>query len=242
VTALFTVRKKWSFRGFSTSLRTNSAGLPTLAALAGALALLVTVSPAAATDLLPAPGAIVVSSGQSPTPIVSEPKWAVTLLAGASAGDDKLAQLLTSPWSATVRDDYFVGGSLSRRLTRFWSYISLEAEIGVGARFGATDGAEGWAAIYVRYDGFPWAHMLYTTVAVSTGVNYLSKLPPAEMHPGDSTSHLLHYFSPEITFALPQYTQHEVLVRFHHRSGVFGTFNNVWGGSNVIAIGYRNRF
>src|SRR5450759_3222178 len=70
----------------------------------------------------------------------------------------------------------------------------------------------------------------------------LSKLPPSETYPGDPTSHLLHYFSPEITFALPEFKQHELLIRYHHRSGVFGTFNGVWGGSNVIALGYRYRF
>ena len=175
----------------------------------GAFALLITVSTAAATDLLPAPGANAGSSGPSshqllsPTPISSDPKWAITLLVGASAGDDKLVQLLTSPWTAKVRDDYFVGGSLSRRLTRFWTYFSLEAEMGVGGRFGATDAAEGWAAIYIRYNGFPWAHILYTTVAVSTGINYISKLPPAETRPGDSTSHLLHYFSPKSPLHYP---------------------------------------
>jgi len=178
----------------------------------------------------------------SATPIASDPKWAVTLLAGASAGDDRLIWLLTSPWTARFRDDYFAGGALSRRLVRFWNYFSIEAEVGVGARFGMTNGPETWGAIYFRYDHFPWNNKLYTTVAVSTGLDYLSKLPPSETYPGDPTSHLLHYFSPEITFALPEFKQHELLIRYHHRSGVFGTFNGVWGGSNVIALGYRYRF
>jgi hypothetical protein len=52
----------------------------------------------------------------------------------------------------------------------------------------------------------------------------------------------LHYFSPEITFALPEHKEHELLIRYHHRSGVFGTFNGVWGGSNVLTMGYRYRF
>ena len=212
------------------------------------VALLITLSAAGAVDLPPSVSGNIESPGPSshqllsPTPIASDPKWAVTVFVGSSAGDHKLVQLLTSPWSTKFRDDYFVGGSLSRRLLRFWSNFSIEAEAGIGARIGATDGAEGWAALYFRYDGFPWKHWLYTTVAVSTGLNYLTKLPPAETHPFDSQSHLLHYFSPEITFALPQYKQHEVVVRYHHRSGVFGVFNGVTGGSNVIAIGYRNRF
>jgi hypothetical protein len=204
--------------------------------------------PATATDLSPGPvinpSASAPSPPQllSPTPIASDPKWAVTALVGASAGDDRLLWLLSSPWTAQFRDDYFVGGALSRQLVRFWNHFSIEAELGVGARLGVTDGVEEWAAIYLRYDNFSWNNTLYTTVATSTGVNYLSNLPPAETHPGDRTSHLLHYFSPEITFALPQFKQHELLIRYHHRSGVFGTFNGVWGGSNVLALGYRYRF
>jgi hypothetical protein len=205
-------------------------------------------TPATATDMLPAANTNISSPGPSShqllsaTPIASDPKWAVTFMAGASAGDDKLVWLLTSPWTADIRDDYFVGGALSRRLVRFWNYFSIEAEVGVGARFGMTNGPETWGAIYFRYDHFPWNNKLYTTVAVSTGLDYLSKLPPSETYPGDPTSHLLHYFSPEITFALPEFKQHELLIRYHHRSGVFGTFNGVWGGSNVIALGYRYRF
>ena len=178
----------------------------------------------------------------SPTPISADPQWAVTVLGGASAGDDRLIWLLTSPWKAQFRDDYFAGGAVSRKLVRFWKYFTVEAEVGFGARFGMTNSPETWGALYFRYDHFPWNNTLYTTVAVSTGLDYLSKLPPSETYPGDPTSHVLHYFSPEITFALPEFKQHEVLIRYHHRSGVFGTFNGVWGGSNVISLGYRYRF
>lgn len=205
---------------------------------------------ALATDLLPivnskvkAPSSAPAPSLLSPAPIASDPKWAVTLLVGASAGEDKLVHLLSAPWTAEFRDDYFAGAALSRRLVRFWDHFSVEAEIGIGGRFGVTDGVEGWGALFLRYDGFPWNKWIYTTVAISTGLNYVSRLPPAEtVDPNDPTSHLLHYLAPEITFALPEYKQHEVLVRYHHRSGVLGTFNGVWGGSNVITVGYRNRF
>jgi hypothetical protein len=203
---------------------------------------------AGATDVSPPPIERPLSSemtaphllGQAPA--VSDPKWAITILAGTSAGDDKLAQLMASPWNGDFRDDYFVGGALSRKLARFWTYFLIEAELGVGGRFGNTDAGEAWGAIYFRFDGFPWNGLVFTTAAVSTGLNYLSKLPPAETHPGDPTSHVLHYFSPEFTLAHPQFKMHELVFRYHHRSGVFGTFNNVWGGSNVFALGYRYRY
>jgi hypothetical protein len=149
---------------------------------------------------------------------------------------------MVSPWNGDFRDSYFVGGTFSRRLARFWNYFSVEAEFGTGGRFGSTNAGEVWGAVYFRFDGFPWNRFVYTTFAVSTGLNYLSKLPPSETYPSDPTSHVLHYFSPEFTFAHPQYKQHEMLIRYHHRSGVFGAFNGVWGGSNVIALGYRYRY
>jgi hypothetical protein len=204
--------------------------------------------PAAATDLLPGARADTSTLEQSsrlllsPAPIAADPKWAVMVMVGASAGNDRLIELLTSPWNTRFRDDYFVGGAVSRRLARFWNYFSIEAELGAGGRFGVIDTAEGWFAIYFRFDGFPWRKTLYTTFALSTGVDYLSGFPRAETWQGGPTSHLLHYFSPEFTFALPEYKQHELLIRYHHRSGVFGTFNGVWGGSNVISMGYRYRF
>ena len=50
--------------------------------------------PAGATDLLPSAGPPISEASTrqlfSPTPIASDPKWAVTFLAGASAGDDNL--------------------------------------------------------------------------------------------------------------------------------------------------------
>ena len=52
---------------------------------------------------------------------------------------------------------------------------------------------------------------------------------------------MLHYFAPEITVALPHLRQHEIVLRYHHRSGIFGLMNGVEDGANVIAIGYRYR-
>ena len=94
--------------------------------------------------------------------------------------------------------------------------------------------------------GFFWNHIVFTTVAISTGLSFVEKVSDVERDAGDrgnpNGSHLLHYLAPEITFALPDYRQHELVIRYHHRSGVFGTFNGVWGGSNVVTTGYRYRF
>jgi hypothetical protein len=66
------------------------------------------------------------------------------------------------------------------------------------------------------------------------------RCPVAVANPNGSK--LLHYFSPEFTFADPNHRDWEFVVRYHHRSGVMGLFNSVWGGSNIVTGGVRHRF
>ena len=45
------------------------------------------------------------------------------------------------------------------------------------------------------------------------------------------------FFAPEITFALPSRPNVELLLRFHHRSGVFGLVSDAWGGAQYATVG-----
>ena len=60
--------------------------------------------------------------------------------------------------------------------------------------------------------------------------------------PAERLAEWLNFFSPEITFALPDYPQYEVALRYMHRSGIFGTYNGVYEGANTFAVGFRYRF
>jgi hypothetical protein len=182
----------------------------------------------------------------TPHSLADEPLWAATVLGGGSAGDSRLIDILSNPWNTDTADDYFVGAAVSRKLARLYRYFTLEGELGLAARFGDNEAGEGWAAIYLRFDGFPWNNRIRMTAGISTGLDYLSNLPSAETSPDgepeEYTSHVLHYFSPEITFALPKYPNEELVVRFQHRSGMFGAINGVSGGSNVVTVGFRHRW
>lgn len=183
---------------------------------------------------------------EGPLPVV-DPEWAVHVFGGVSAGRSRLIELVPFPITGDYGDDYLAAAAVSRRLHRFNENWVVDGEIGAGYRFGKADAPEGWAALFLRYEGFPWDHVLRTTVAVSTGLSYIATVPEVEKARSSGRgnpdgSRLLHYFSPEITFALPENPHSEFVVRYHHRSGVFGTFNNVWGGSNVLTGGLRQRF
>jgi hypothetical protein len=158
-------------------------------------------------------------------------------------------------WRYKFGDSVLVGGALSYRLINYQDIWSIEAEAGVGQRFGALDQTEGWIALYARWGWFPWNHVVRTTVAISTGLNYASSATDREISgtPGDRSQRLMHYLAPEITFALPQSVNSEFLIRLHHRSGggyfwgdnvpVYGgLFRSAEGGVQYVAFGLRQRF
>lgn len=182
----------------------------------------------------------------SPKSVVVDPRWSVTYFAGISGGDSSLLDIISAPWNTDVRGDFFLGAALSYQLLRFYRHFTIDAEIGGGGRFPYTNAGEAWVALYLRYDHFPWNHIIRTRIGLSTGFNYMTALPAAESgmpgSPEPEQSKLLHYLSPEIAFSLPRSPEQEFIIRYHHRSGVFGLVSKVTGGSNVISAGYRYRW
>ena len=154
------------------------------------------------------------------------------------------------PWKYKYDDSAFVGGTLSQVFVEFKQFAQIEGEVGVGRRFGILHETEVWAALYFRWKWFPWNEFITTTLAVSTGVNYASGLPQYEvdMSGVGYGSRLLHYFSPEITFALPSRPDWQFLTRVHHRSGgehYWGytpLFKGVDGGTQYLVFGIRHWF
>ena len=122
----------------------------------------------------------------------------------------------------------------------------VDAEIGAAYRAGDTNGGQFWAALYLRYDGFPWTDYVYTTIGFSMGPDFVTRLPRVERgtdaRPERNQSRWLNFFSPEITFALPSNPEHEISLRYIHRSGIFGLYNGVYEGANAFVVGYRYRF
>jgi hypothetical protein len=162
--------------------------------------------------------------------------------------EDSMSDLSTSGQPPTSWDygegDHFVGTALSREVAEFWRHWTVEPEVGVGQRFGRQSATELWGAFYFRYHGFPWDHVVLTTAALSTGINWASEVTEVEQDRArdDEGSQLMHYFSPEITFALPSNPNTELLFRVHHRSGVFGLVSDAWGGAQYASVGLRFRF
>ena len=160
-----------------------------------------------------------------------------------------LEQPYTAPWNWRYGNSGMVSAALSKRYAWIEDTIYVEPEIGLGQRYGALRETEAWVALYVRWVRFPWNDFLRTSLAVSTGLNFASDIALYEETRGKvpGGSRLQHYFSPEITFGLPDKPDVDLVFRFHHRSGgaIVGNktlFNGTDGGVQHFMLGLRYRF
>ena len=158
----------------------------------------------------------------------------------------------TLPWDWNWRDTYLVAGAFSRRLVTFLDVISIEPEIGVGRRFGQMHTTELWGAFNLRWIWFPWNDYVRTSIGLADGLSFTSNIDPKEqqltaphIHANRLAypkSYWMNFFTPELTLALPEHPQHELLFRFHHRSGVYGEFGGTFSGAQFFSAGFRYRF
>jgi len=173
---------------------------------------------------------------------------------GGVATETDFTTVVSKPWTAHLNDVGVAGASYSYRfgtvnellgefaVGSIGDYFAIEAEAGVAGRFGGESLGEGWVALYLRYDGFPWNAIVYTTFAANLGLSALTEVSEFELSREGKATEVLHYFAPELTFAGPENRNLEFVLRLHHRSGIFGTFDGISTGSTFISTGIRMRF
>ncbi|QOC23932.1 hypothetical protein IC757_07430 [Wenzhouxiangella sp. AB-CW3] len=133
-----------------------------------------------------------------------------------------------------------------------WSYrlndkprnLDWELEGQVVQHFGRQDHQELNLLLNARWTRFPWDHVIDTSAVVGWGQSFATEVPPLEPRSdGDERStRLLNYLLVELDFAPPSHPEWGLVLRLHHRSGVFGLYNGVNGGSNYIGAGIRYRY
>jgi hypothetical protein len=139
-----------------------------------------------------------------------------------------------------------VGGAVSRRIATVFAMFDIESELGAAKRLGDQTEGEFWGAVYVRFTAFPWNNYVYTTLGLSTGLSYATGISDFErahstLNPPTGT-HIQHYFSPELTFALPDHKDRQLVFRLHHRSGMYGIVSGAMSGSSYMTVGVRAWF
>ena len=148
------------------------------------------------------------------------------------------------PWSVQTGNGGVIAAALSRRFATLFGLLDLEAEAGLDQRFGDMHATTGWLAVDFRWSRFPWNDVVATTIAFVDGPSFASQVDTEERaRSGNGRgSDFLNFASPEITFALPGHPEDELVLRYQHRSGIFGLMNGVDEGSSFATIGFRRVF
>lgn len=94
-------------------------------------------------------------------------------------------------------------------------------------------------AISLRWKKTPWSET--ATFAFGHGLSYATIPPTIERMYLDRTNRLLYYMLIEFTVPLLNLKNYDLLLRVHHRSGAFGLFEGVVGGSDYLCLGIRIR-
>jgi hypothetical protein len=137
-----------------------------------------------------------------------------------------------------------VAVALARELGRTGESLRWELEGQLVQHWGFQGHQEVNAVLVARWIRFPWSDYVGTSLAFGQGLSYASRVPKLEPRsdPDEGESaRLLNYLLMELELGPPQ-SQWRGFARVHHRSGAFGVFGGVRGGSNFVAVGTRYRF
>jgi len=147
------------------------------------------------------------------------------------------------PQDLQLADSYLVAANVDYRLLKFTGIpLQLEGEFDLAKRFHGADEFDIVLAPFVRWTSFPWNKFLYTNLRVSAlGLSYATGVSAWERFNSgnDRGSNFQQFGAFELTFATHENARSEVFIRIHHRSGIYGLINGVYGGSNYLACGLR---
>lgn len=161
--------------------------------------------------------------------------WAMTLYSGP---------VTTQNTSQLIHGFDFEGAGIVVLAASKELFSIFELETQIAQHFNKQTNTEINPIVFIaRWRDFPWNEVLLTTFAIGDGLSVATKIPKLEKkRRGLKTNKVLNYVMAELTFSLPECPQWALIVRYHHRSGIFGTFRGVHDASTALAAGIKYWF
>ena len=177
-------------------------------------------------------------------PINEPANWRVGAFAGQFNSDPE-SVLFVAPFLAYSHfSPAYVAGVNAVWTVASVPVIPLELELDMSAtgHFGGQGYAEGAIVPSVRWTWFPWNAWVYTNIRIGAlGPSFTTADSQLEAYNtlNNYTRRWLSGGLFEWTFAPAATSTWEAFLRIHHRSGVFGLIDGVYGGSNYVSFGAR---
>ena len=158
--------------------------------------------------------------------------------------DNGLADEILILQPVHYEDSWITVAAYSEVFSKPSSRRRWESEWQVAKHSGQQDHWEYNGLILHRWIYYPWSEQTRVTSAIGNGLSWASEVPELELasHTNEGATQLLSYLLLELTVSIPEFDGIDLVGRIHHRSGVYGLFDDVHGGSNMITLGLRYEF
>jgi hypothetical protein len=172
--------------------------------------------------------------------VYAEKKWFMSAYFGQSS-DNRFLDIV-SKFDLQPINSRMAAFTLGKELMTYNDTIRFEAEGQITKYWGVQSHAELNGVLILRWLPFFWDDYLDTSFGIGDGLSYASDIPVLETDECEETSRLLNYLMVEFSFEIPKKASWDLFIRVHHRSGIFGLFNGVTEGSNLLGAGVRYKF
>lgn len=185
---------------------------------------------------------LVVTGGLAQGAAASAADRYITVYAGKYT-DHRLLEVFTNH-PVPYEHSYAIAAAVARVFSTPSPGRQWEAEWQVVKHAGIQTHWEFNAVLIHRWTRFPWNRWVRTSMAIGDGLSYATTVPRLELESpsNEGAARLLNYVVLELGLAPPEAQRWSIIGRIHHRSGVYGLFADVDGGSNVMSLGMKYRY
>ena len=140
------------------------------------------------------------------------------------------------------RDSYIWVTALNYKLGALLGPIDIETEAQIAKHTGLQNHFEVNVLVIARREVVLWG-AFSISMAFGDGFSLTSEVPRLEQEENPDSTKFLQYLLAELVFGLPAISWHpRLMIRVHHRSGVFGLYCEETCGSNFVTYGIKVEF
>ena len=139
----------------------------------------------------------------------------------------------------TLAPYYSLNSALNYPYFRYSELFALEVEASCSLYSESIKNTSFQGAGLLRWLATPWNKVIKSSLAIGVGLSYALSPPEIELQVLPRTSRLLMHVILEYAADLDKSSSWQGLFRIHHRSGAYGLFDGVVGGSDYLCLGIR---
>jgi hypothetical protein len=167
--------------------------------------------------------------------------WYATIHAGEMTFDDT-SEIFIGNFS--MDESYLAGVGIGKEIYEIKKDFTLDLEAQFFKHFKDQDHEEYNLVPILKWKNLNWLGDINSSFSIGNGISYASEIPKRELavQGADGSNDLLNYVMMEKSIKIPSSDNYEFSLRYHHRSGMFGLYDNAREASTAFLLGIKYNF